>query len=201
MEAKDPRKPSTDLPQEIIDIIVHEIASNSYLARQSLKTCSLVSKSFCFSCRRHLFSDLELISDTWQSRAARLVEILQHNVGLAACVRSLTLVLDVESHRTYSFLGSRTLGRQVYESKTMARTLAAKIGLYEDNLIKALNLLLQAPSLKNFTLDARRGVSDWEAETGATRSMKRAVIIASTAPLTTFRLSNLVNIEESLIAR
>jgi len=200
MEAKNTQK-SPDLPQEIIDIIVHEIASqNSTL--EALKACSLVSKSFCFSCRRHLFSDIELLSDSWQSQAARLVKILQNpdNVGLAACVRSLTLIFDVQSNRAYSFLGSRTLGHRLNKSKMTALTLAARLRLYEDNLIKVLNLLMQAP-LESFTLHARRGVSDWETEARAARSMKKAVFMACAAPLTTLRLSNLINIDEYLIAR
>jgi hypothetical protein len=166
MEVKNTQK-SPDLPQEIIDIIVHEIASqNSTL--EALKACSLVSKSFCFSCRRHLFSDIELLSDSWQSQAARLVKILQNpdNVGLAACVRSLTLSFDVQSNRTYSFLGSRTLGHRLNKLKMTALTLAARLHLYEDNLIKVLNLFMQAPLERSFTLHARRGVSDWETEVG-----------------------------------
>ncbi|KIM42803.1 hypothetical protein M413DRAFT_124034 [Hebeloma cylindrosporum] len=189
-----------DLPQEIIDIIVRDIASQD-LTREALKACSLVSKSFCSSCRRHLFSDLELVSDKWQSQAARLMEILQNpdNVGLVACVRSLTLV-DVPSRRTYSFLGSSTLGRHLYETKLAALTLAARLRLREDNLIKALDLLVQAPNLESFTLHVRRGISFWQRE-ASTRTMKKAVLMACTAPLTTVRLSNFFGIEGSLIAR
>ena len=200
MEANNTQK-SPNLPPEIISLIVHEIASQNS-ALEALKACSLVSKSFCFFCRRHLFSDIELLSDSWQSQAARLVKILQNpdNVGLAACVRSLTLIFDVQSNRTYSFLGSRTLGYGLNKSKMTALTLAARLRLYEDNLIKVLNLLMQA-HLESFTLHARKGVSDWETEAGAARSMKKAVFMACTAPLTTLRLSNLVNIDEYLIAR
>jgi hypothetical protein len=82
----------------------------------------------------------------------------------------------------------------------MALTLAARLHLYEDNLINLLNLLTQAP-LKSFSLHARRGILGGAVEAGAARSMKNAVLIACTAPLTTFRLSNFVNIDESLIAR
>ena len=148
-----------------------------------------------------MFSDIELLSDSWQPQAARLVKILQNpdNVGLAACVRSLTLIFDVQSNRAYSFLGSRTLGLRLNKSKMTALTLAARLRLYEDNLIKVLNLLMQAP-LESFTLHARR-VSDWETEAGAARSMKKAVFMACAAPLTTLRLSNLINIDEYLIAR
>ena len=81
-----------------------------------------------------------------------------------------------------------------------ALTLAARFRLYEDNLIKVLNLLMQAP-LESFTLNARRGISDWEVEAGVARSMKKAILMACTTPLTTFRLSNLVNIDEHLIVR
>ena len=177
MEAKNVRK-SPDLPQEIIDIIAHEIVASQNLTLETLKACSLVSRSF-FSCCRRLFSDIELVSDTWQTRAGRLVKIFQNpnNFGLAACVRSLTLIFDVPSHN--SFMGSKTLG-WLHESKMTALTLATKLRLYEDSLIKVLNLLLQA-SLQSFTLQARRGFLYWD-EVEAAESMKKAVFIACIAP-------------------
>ena len=197
-----------DLPQEIIDIIVHEIASQD-LARKALKACSLVSKSFYSSCRPHLFSDITLISNKFsQSRAARLVQILQNpdNVGLVACVRSLTLIFDVPgSSKTYPFLGSRTLDRRLYKSKMRALTLAGRLDLYGNDITTALNLLMQAP-LESFTLHARRGIPDREMETEEARRKKRAVLVACIAPLTTLctlrtlSLSSLDNIDESLIA-
>jgi len=201
MEAKNVRK-SPDLPQEIIDIIVHEIASQD-LTGETLRACSLVSKPFCFSCRRHLFSDIKLVSDKFsQSRAARLVKILQNpdNVGLATCVRSLTLILHVPSSRAHPFLGSRVLGRQLYKSKMMALMLASRFHLYENNLIEALNLLMRAP-LESFTLHTQGAVPDGENEVGVAESMKKAILIACNARLTTLHLSNLVNIDESLITR
>ena len=82
----------------------------------------------------------------------------------------------------------------------MALTLAARLHLYENNLIKALNLLMQAP-LESFTLHTHGGVPDWEREAGLAGSMKKAILIACTVPLTTLRLSNLVNVDESLITR
>jgi hypothetical protein len=197
-----------DLPQEIIDIIVHEIASQD-LARKALKACSLVSKSFSSSCRPHLFSDITLISNKFsQSRAARLVQILQNpdNVGLVACVRSLTLIFDVPGpSKTFPFLGSRALGRRLHKSKMMALTLAGRLNVYENDITKALNLLMQAP-LESFTLRGRRGVPDREMETEEARRKKRAFLIACIAPLTTLRtlctlrLSNIDNIDESFIA-
>jgi len=64
---------------------------------------------------------------------------------------------------------------------------------------------MQAP-LESFTLDARRGIPDWEMETEAAARNKRALLVACIAPLTTLstlrilRISNLVDIDESLIA-
>jgi len=195
MEAKNVRKYPA-LPQEIIDAIVHEIASQTHLTPETLRACALVSKSFCYPCRRHLFSHIELVSDNFsQSRAARLVKILQNpdNVGLAASVRSLRLTLDVPFH---TFLGSRALGHRLHESKIKALTLAKRLRLYENNLIKALNLLMLAP-LTSFTLHGR-GVPDWGTEVGIT---KRSVLTACAIPsLTTLCFSNLANLDESLIA-
>jgi len=197
-------KEYTDLPQEIIDIIVHEIASQDLTPEETLKACSLVSKSFCYPCRRHLFSDLKLVSDKFfESRAARPVKILQNpdsSIGLAACIRSLTLILDVPPSRTYRFIGPKILGRQLHKSKVMALTVAARLHIYESNVIKALSLLMQAP-LESFTLHTQGAVKAWETQAGVARSMENAILIACVAPLTTLRLSNLINIDESLIAR
>jgi hypothetical protein len=201
MEAKNIRK-SPDLPQEIIDIIVHEIASQD-LTGETLRACSLVSKPFCFSCRRHLFSDIKLVSDKFsQSRASRLVKVLQNpdNIGLTACVRSLTLILHVPSSRAYPFPGSWNIDRRLYKWKMMMLTLASRLHLYENNLFKALNLLMQTP-LESFTLHTRGAAPDWENEVGVAEGIKKAILITCTAHLTTLRLSNLVNIDESLITR
>jgi len=87
----------------------------------------------------------------------------------------------------------------------MALTLAGRLRLYEKDLIKAFNLLMQAP-LESFTLDARRGVPGWDMETKAAKRRRRAFLVACIAPLITLRtlrtlrLSNLVDIDESLIA-
>jgi len=208
MKSTDIRK-YTYLPPEIIEIIVRKIASEDS-TREALNACSLVSKSFCFFCRRHLFSDIKLVSNIFsQSRAARLVQILRNpdNVGLVACIRSLSLIFDVPgfSSGVYPFLGSRTLGRWLYKLKMIALTLAGRLRLYERDLIKAFNLLMQAP-LESFTLDARRGIPDWEIETEADIRNKSALLVACIAPLITLRtlrtlrLSNLVDIDESLIA-
>src|SRR6266446_420152 len=131
METKNVRK-CPALPQEIIDAIVHEIASqNLKLTPETLRTCALVSKSFCFPCRRHLFSHIELVSDNLsQSRAARLVKILQNpdNAVLAASVRSLTLILsDVPSHTISPFLGLKTLALRLHEAKMTTLMLAERL--------------------------------------------------------------------------
>ena len=204
MKAKNIRKP-LDLPPEIIDIIVHEIALSQDLIREeTLKACSLVSKSFCFPCRRHLFSDLKLVSDKFsESRAARLIKILQNpdsSISLAACVRSLTLILDASSSSAHRFIGSKTLGRWLHKSKVIALTVAARLHLYESNLVKALSLLMQTP-LESFTLHTQGAVKAWETQAGVARRMKNAIHIASAASLTTLHLSNLINVDESLIAR
>ena len=207
MKAKIIRK-TPNLPQEIIDIIVLEIASQDS-TRKALKACSLVSKSFCSSCRPHLFADIELVSNKFsRSRAAKLVQILQNpdNIGLAACIRSLTLIFDVPgSRKAFSSLGSKTFGRRLYKSKMMALGLTGRLDLYENDLTTALNLLMQAP-LESFTLHAQRGVPDREMETAEAKRKKKAILIACIAPLPTLRtlhtlrLSNLDNIDESVIA-
>ena len=53
--------------------------------------------------------------------------------------------------------------------------------------------------LWSFTLHTQGAVPDWEREGRIAGSMKKADLIACTAPLTTLQLSNFINIDESLI--
>lgn len=50
------------IPQEIIDEILDRLAADE-AATPSLRSCSLVSKSWVQSCRRHLFRDLSFASE------------------------------------------------------------------------------------------------------------------------------------------
>jgi hypothetical protein len=128
------------LPQEISEIIIDEVAALN--SPETLRACALVSKSFCFPSRRHLFSDIFLVVDKWgQARARRLLRILENpdNVGFTAHVQSLTIILDASSKLVPPpIFGSRMLGRQSQKSKHMAFSIVERFGLWETSLDKLL---------------------------------------------------------------
>ncbi|KAF8898049.1 hypothetical protein CPB84DRAFT_1180128 [Gymnopilus junonius] len=86
---------STHLPQEIIDLIIDEVACHG--SRATLKTCSVVSMAFYLASRKHLFSDISFLVDTsCQTRAAELIKVLQNNDAyLIPAIRSLNLKFDM----------------------------------------------------------------------------------------------------------
>ena len=72
------------IPQEIIDIIIEEVGDD----RCILKECALVSSSFLFPCRKHLFSKL-VLRDV--QACQRLHQLLVENPVVQSFVRSITI--------------------------------------------------------------------------------------------------------------
>jgi len=96
------------MPQELVDHIVDTVASLSSAGMHSARiasermrnmlSCTLVSRSFHYQARRHLFAHLQLvvgIFDTpWGPIAKSLLEALESDIELAGRVRSLRFIVD-----------------------------------------------------------------------------------------------------------
>jgi hypothetical protein len=155
------------LPQEIVELIIDEVVALK--SPETLRTCALVSKSFCFPCRRHLYSDILLVVDRYvQARARRLIKTLEtsRKEGFTVDVRSLTLLLYVSS-KLFQFISGPTFGSralsdlQSQKLKYIGFKIIKWLGLGENSLEKLLQLLMTS-QLTSFTLSAREGFIDWE---------------------------------------
>ncbi|KAJ6537794.1 hypothetical protein B0H19DRAFT_1316551 [Mycena capillaripes] len=88
------------LPQELVDAIVEEVGDD-----HTLKTCSLVAKSFVVPCQRSLFKTLFLYTSVnlahhASSTCGHACTLFSASPHLATYVRSLTLCLDKAEHYT-----------------------------------------------------------------------------------------------------
>lgn len=90
-----PSYPPT-LAQELVDAVIDTVASSctyDYLARETLRRCSLVNKAFLPRCRMHLFSEVRFnIQYTHAPRMQSFLELLEHPLSqIAPHVQTLQL--------------------------------------------------------------------------------------------------------------
>ncbi|KAF9461430.1 hypothetical protein BDZ94DRAFT_812896 [Collybia nuda] len=78
----------TIIPQDILNVVVDHLAND----RPTLKTCTLISRFFRYSCQIHLFGTLCLKIDE-ERRNQQLLCILMDHPALALCVQNLELQL------------------------------------------------------------------------------------------------------------
>jgi len=177
------------LPQEIIDLIIDEVASQ--ISSKALQPYSLISKAFHASCRRHLFSEIEISLDGLSHlRSQNLINVFKnpHNVDLISTVRSLRIVFPPPKYRSKWDIFRLSKWRRILYTR----------GRRGNSFLNVLNLLLQAP-LTTFTLHARRGspVNLWR--TVDDRTMEAFRSFCTKPSLHFLRLSNLYFLDETLV--
>ena len=175
-------------PQEIIDLIIDEVASQ--ISPKALQPYSSISKAFHASCRRYLFSEIEIAVDGLSHlRSQNLIKILKnsHNASLISTVGSLRIVFPSNKYRSKW-------------DKFRLPILSIK-GRWENSFLNILNLLSQAPALTAFTLHAPRSapVNLWNRVDDRTMEALRS--LCTKPSLRSLHLSNLNYLEESLITR
>ncbi|KDR74443.1 hypothetical protein GALMADRAFT_157649 [Galerina marginata CBS 339.88] len=182
------------LPQEIVNLLVQEVA-NPYrnnpgpLQLDTLKACSLISRSFHAESRRHIFSSIEFRVDrTAQRRAARLAKVLEHknSDNLLSVIRAVKLVIDVRVSSSEDELPRYHFDR-----------LVRKLGLSENNLLRVLRILNRAP-LESFAIIAQGGYVNWSAN-GSPTIAAALRQICSNQSLKSLRIVNVMNIEQSMV--
>lgn len=190
------------LPQEIVELILDEVAALN--SPETLRACALVSRSFCFPSRRHLYSDIFLVVDRYgQARARRIIKTLEslRKGGFTADVRSLTLILDVSSKFLESgpTFGSRALGGQSQKLKHIGFRAVERLGRWETNLEKLLKLLMGS-QLTSFTLEARGGVIDWELHLKGEIRMEILHSLFTHPSLKSLHISHVSRLDNSFVA-
>ncbi|KIM34681.1 hypothetical protein M413DRAFT_33103 [Hebeloma cylindrosporum] len=191
---------SPSFPQEILELILDEVAALN--SPQTLRACTLVSKSFYFPSRKHLYSHIFLVIDRHgQARARRLIKTLEtlRKAGFAAVVHSLTLIFGVSSKiEPGSTFGSRILGRHSQKSKLLGSRIVEGIGLWETNLEKLLRLLM-ASQLTSFTLRAQGGFIDWGLHLKGEIRMETFHSLFTLPSLKSLHLSHVFGLDDSLV--
>ncbi|KAF8960228.1 hypothetical protein BDZ97DRAFT_1328967 [Flammula alnicola] len=187
------------LPQEIINIIIGEIASakphNESLT--TLRACSLVSTTFHFHSRKHLFSEIKFIVDDFSpKRVARLVKVLKHNKDLLSSIRSINIVFDMRPCTPHRIFGSAKLGRLHQKSRLADFYAARKLGLKENSVIILLKLFTGV-GIEKLSLDAQHGLLNWAQ---VSDRIKDAIDrIYSKPSLESLRFINIYNLPHSFV--
>jgi hypothetical protein len=191
------------LPQEIVELVLDEVAGLK--SPKTLRACALVSKSFCFPCRKYLYSDIFLVVNRYgQARARRIIKTLEtlRKGGFTADVRSLTLILDVSSkfYESGSTFGSRALsGRQSQKLKHIGFRTVERLGLRETSLEKLLKLLMTS-QLTTFTLEARGGFIDWGLHLKGEIRMEAFQSLFTHPSLKSLQISHVSGLDNSFLA-
>ena len=162
-----PAKPETAviprIPQEIIDEILDHLATDS--ATPSLRSCSLVSKSWILPCRRHLFHTVSFSGwnvDGWLKAFPVVDEGPFHHVReLRARIGGLNRVPEsffevtpwFTSVKKVSLLGSWGLSRQVPSLWGLPPSVTS-LTIETDvlTLVEVRDLLARLPNLDNLSL-------------------------------------------------
>lgn len=147
---------SPPLPQEILDLIIDQIASEEPRedALKTLRACSLVSSSFKSQSRKHLFSEISFLAT--QKHAKRLFKILnsEANAGLIHCICSLKLIIYPRSAPAGTFLFTRSdkLSRRAAER---LHRLGGRLRLWDNYLVKVLELLSRSSTLERLVIEGQ----------------------------------------------
>ena len=182
------------LPQEIVNLIVDEVASQN--SPKTLRSCALVSRLFSSPSCRQLFSEIEIIIDeTVQPRAKRLLKVLKHgqNVNLMAFIQSLKVVLTPQQRQPAS--SPSNFNYPLQKSKQMATSIAKHFP-HENYLLKLLSLFVYVP-LTSFTLDGRKGYAIWKWPDERTNEVVRQ--LCTNSSLKSLRISKIYNFDMTLI--
>ncbi|KDR74485.1 hypothetical protein GALMADRAFT_250459 [Galerina marginata CBS 339.88] len=141
-------------PQEIIDIIIDDIASTGDKA--TLRACNSVSKSFRTRSKPHLFADIELVVDTRVRRSAgRLRSILKSEPELVSGIRSFKMtVTDPFPFQSIVTGGVEEIGKVLWSRKigNVATVVGSMLGILRSHLLWVLQAIAQSAQVQKFSL-------------------------------------------------
>lgn len=161
------------LPQDVIDIIIEAVASQkdhkSWM--DTLRSCSIVSFSFHFPARKHIFAYIDFLIDRYtDERAHRLRRILERNHQVISTIRSVRLHFRSTLIKPQSYIpGTKRLARISSQSRELVSKTFAKLYPREDSLMKMIQILKCAPYRK-ITIEANATGFQWLSE-GAIRAL------------------------------
>jgi len=184
------------LPQELIELILDEVASQKSQKEwmNTLVSCSFVSRSFYAAARRNLFADIDFKLDkNLRNRARRLHKILlKHtsssgtqakDANIVPAIRSLRLYFDLPSLHPPKVLGVHWLGgiRSILRYTDRWRK--------RDNLAAVLEVVKRAP-LEELTIEVAQVGQRW------TGSLSAGGPIGALCFMPSIHILRLVNIQQ-----
>ncbi|KAJ7349973.1 hypothetical protein DFH08DRAFT_807297 [Mycena albidolilacea] len=134
---------STNLPQELVDVIVHNLCEDI----SSLRSCSLAARAFVVSAQIHIFKRIEIMPPTDPSSSSnscqKLYKLLTLSPHLAQLVDELRIVLvGPETSFEYDSDGQYLEDRHVTWIMRERRTLALVLPLLD---LKRISLVEDSP--------------------------------------------------------
>lgn len=188
------------LPQEIINLIIDLVASETDNQRERSKTlqaCCLVSVSFNYRSKRHLFSEIIFRADeSAQKRAQRLLRALDQPANLQ-CIQSFKLLIDMRSTSLGIFnAGHATRIRQ--RAGAVLTGLGRTLGVTKNHLLILINRLTCVP-LEAFIVEARNGILNLRGVNSDFRSLLLA--FRSRPTLKSLHFINIINLDDDLVVQ
>ncbi|KAF4616018.1 hypothetical protein D9613_011439 [Agrocybe pediades] len=144
------------LPQELLDLIIDDIASDPDHGSTCLRACSLASESLLRRSRMHLFRKVQFVVDSSASaRAKAFLRLLGDNENsyLLNHIQSFRLIVDASSANIF---------RPAHPSWIPSKINHARQRIFSSstNLMKLLQFL-QGLTFKKFTIEARNELPSW----------------------------------------
>ncbi|KAF9477716.1 hypothetical protein BDN70DRAFT_880817 [Pholiota conissans] len=189
-----------EIPQEIIDVIVDEIArelEGNRAALTHLRSCALVSKGFNHSVCRYLFAVIDIYygNPKHQRSISRLRRILEAHPPLVSYIRRLTIIISWDWKRNQKSK-IRDLGRR------LGMQFRRAISKWRRNLIWVLQRVHSAANLRSMTI---RGLEAFPVSTWTKLDEKVSAVLISIAQGNThlehLELNDIMDVPVEILSR
>lgn len=196
------------LPQEITDLIIEQIASEyqeDASLLETLQACALASSSLRIASLKYAFSEVCLLVDRLtQRRAKKLFKVLDPNGNPWSPLRHIrSLELVVEPLRVPpGIMFSMRPGYYLYSwKKTIEENLhrlAERLRVWENYLLKVLELFAQSPTLERLVLRSENANLSWSRINDSIRSTLYKIRCGSS--IKSLHLIGIRHLDQSFIA-
>ncbi|PPQ96855.1 hypothetical protein CVT26_006024 [Gymnopilus dilepis] len=192
------------LPQELFDHIIDLIActagdSDVKKKLTALRACSLVSKPFNLTCRKHCFSEIILYADgSVQKRSKRLLNVLLNagNGGLVQYIRIFRIIISSQPlPQDISKLAPVTRRQR---AASHLKRFGRKVGLWTNYLVDVLNVITGAP-LHQLTIGTWYGMRPLDWRNFSDEFIAPLLVMRLRPGLKILRLYNILNLDESFV--
>lgn len=182
------------IPQEIIDLIIDELANQkpALETRTALRACSLVSKSFTYRARRQLWCNIVFYVDgTLAKRINKFVRMLKR-------MNDKTLISEVHSFKlVFEDPGTRQKNPDIPGQMAVLRSILRFFERQYD--IFDVFSMLKNPNLRHLSVASRGGIPFYWGQ-GAISIQPPLLQILSSSNLKSFALCNISAVSKMIVA-